>query len=145
MRVSASNHLWNVCEEYLGAFCLPRVMGSHCKEVYVLSSSDKCQQVNSETLWRNEGSLVAHLVKNPPAMQETWVWHSGWEDPLEKAWQPTPVFLPGESHGQRTLVGYSPRGCRDSTERLTLSLSWRNKIFKKGSRGILERNHSGHI
>ena len=28
------------------------------------------------------------------------------------AWQPTPVFLPGESHGQRSLVGYSPWGCR---------------------------------
>ena len=34
-------------------------------------------------------------------------------------WQPTPVFLPGESHGQRSLVGYSPRGCKelDTTER----------------------------
>ena len=31
------------------------------------------------------------------------------EDPLEGAWQPTPVFLPGESHGQRSLVGYSPQ------------------------------------
>jgi len=31
-----------------------------------------------------------------------------WEDPLEEDMQPTPVFLPGESHGQRTLVGYSP-------------------------------------
>ena len=29
-------------------------------------------------------SLVAQLVKNPPAMQETWVWSLGWEDPLEK-------------------------------------------------------------
>ena len=29
-------------------------------------------------------SLVAQLVKNPPAMQETWVWYLGWEDPLEK-------------------------------------------------------------
>ena len=27
-----------------------------------------------------------------------------------RAWQPTPVFLPGESHGQRSLAGYSPRG-----------------------------------
>ena len=37
---------------------------------------------------------------------------------------PTPIFLPGESHGQRNLVGYSPRGCKASgtTERLTLSL-----------------------
>ena len=35
--------------------------------------------------------------------------------------QPTPVFLPGESHGQRSLAGYSPWGCRelDTTERLT--------------------------
>ena len=32
--------------------------------------------------------------------------------PWRRAWQPTPVFLPGESHGQRSLVGYSPWGCR---------------------------------
>ena len=43
-------------------------------------------------------------VKNFPAMQETQVQSLGWEDPLE--WQPTPVFLPGESLGQRSLVGY---------------------------------------
>ena len=38
-----------------------------------------------------------------------------------RKWQPTPVFLPGESHGQRSLVGYSPGGCKesDTTERLT--------------------------
>ena len=36
----------------------------------------------------------------------------------ERKWQPTPVFLPGESHGQRSLVGYSPWGCKevDTTE-----------------------------
>ena len=51
-------------------------------------------------------SLVAQMVKNPPAMQETWVQSMGWEDPLD--FIPTPVFLPGESHGQRSLVGYSP-------------------------------------
>jgi len=39
--------------------------------------------------------------------------------------QPTPVFLPGESHGKRSLVGYSPWGCKESetTEQLTLSFS----------------------
>ena len=31
-----------------------------------------------------------------------------------RKWQPTPVFLPGESHGQRSLVGYSPQGCKES-------------------------------
>ena len=34
--------------------------------------------------------------------------------PWRRKWQPIPVFLPGESHGQRSLVGYSPRGCRES-------------------------------
>ena len=40
--------------------------------------------------------------------------------PWRREWQPTPVFLPGESHGQRSLVGYSPWGWKesDSTERL---------------------------
>ena len=42
--------------------------------------------------------------------------------PGKGKWQPTPVFLPGESHGQRSLVGCSPRGHRasDTTEQLTL-------------------------
>ena len=42
-----------------------------------------------------------------------------------RAWQPTPVFLPGEFHGLRNLEGYSPWGRKESdmTERLTLSLS----------------------
>jgi len=33
--------------------------------------------------------------------------------PWQRAWQPTPVFLPGESHGQRSLVGYCPWGCKE--------------------------------
>ena len=43
-------------------------------------------------------SLVTQLVKNPPAMQETWVQSLGWEDPLEKVSLPIPVFWPGEFH-----------------------------------------------
>ena len=46
----------------------------------------------------------------------------GWEDPLEKGMVPAPVFFPGESHGQRGLAGYSPRGRKesDTTKRLSL-------------------------
>ena len=44
------------------------------------------------------------MVKNLPAMQETWVLILGWKDPLEKAWLPTPIFLPEEFHGQRRLA-----------------------------------------
>ena len=48
-------------------------------------------------------SLVAHMLKNLPAMQETrfdpWVGKIPWR----RKWQPTSVFLPGESHGLRSL------------------------------------------
>ena len=104
-------------------------------------------------------SLVAQLVKNPPAMQETPVQFLGREDPLEKgypiqyswaslvsqmvknlsivretcfnpwvgkipcrkAWQPTLVFFLENPHGQRSLVGYSPWGRKesDTTEQLS--------------------------
>ena len=45
--------------------------------------------------------------------------------PWRRKWQPTPVFLPGELHGQGSLAGYSPWVCKESdlTEQLTLSLS----------------------
>ena len=57
--------------------------------------------------------LVAQMVKNLPARQETWVRSLVWGDPGRSEWQPAPVFLPGESHGQRSLAGYSPWGCRE--------------------------------
>ena len=62
--------------------------------------------------------LVAQLVKHLPTMQGTWVLSLGQKFPWRRKWQPTPVFLPGESHGQRILVGSV-----HTTERLTLSLS----------------------
>ena len=63
---------------------------------------------------------MAQLVKNPSAMRETWVQSLGWEDPWRRKWQPTPVFLPGKLHGQRSF--YSPWGHKesDTTEGLSL-------------------------
>ena len=46
--------------------------------------------------------------------QETQVQSLGQEDPLEKEWLPTPVFLPGKFHGQRSLAGYRPWGHNES-------------------------------
>ena len=62
---------------------------------------------------------MAQMGKHLSTMQETWVPSLGQEDPLERKWQSTPVLLPGKSHGQRRLVGYSPRGRKelDTTER----------------------------
>ena len=64
------------------------------------------------------------MVKNPPAMQETWVQSLSQENPMEKGIITHSVFLPGKSHGQRSLVGYNPWGQKESdmTEHLTLSL-----------------------
>ena len=61
-------------------------------------------------------SQVALMVKKPACQCrrhkrcgfDPWVGKTSW------AWQPTPVFLPGEYHGQRNLAGYSSWGCRES-------------------------------
>ena len=68
--------------------------------------------------------MVAQMVKNLLSMWETLVWPLGQEDPLEREWQPTPVSSPGKIHGQRSLVGYSPWGCKelDTTEQITFLL-----------------------
>ena len=63
-------------------------------------------------------SLVAQMVKTPPAMQETQVQSLSQEDPWRREWQPTPAFLPGEPLGERSLEGYNPwdRKESDTTE-----------------------------
>ena len=68
---------------------------------------------------------MAQTVKNLPIMQEKgfdpWLGRIPWR----REWQPTPVFLPREFHGQRSLAGYSPQGHKESdmTERLTVLIS----------------------
>ena len=69
-------------------------------------------------------SLVAQRLKCLPGMQETLVRSLGLRKiPWRRKWQPTPVLLPGESHGGRSLVGYSPWGHKESntTEQLHLT------------------------
>ena len=65
-------------------------------------------------------SLVAQTVKNLPVIQAIQVRSLGQENTLEEGMN-TPVFLPGEFHGQRSLVGYSlwSHNESDSTEQLT--------------------------
>ena len=69
------------------------------------------------------------MVKNLYAIWETQVQSPGREDPLETEWQPTSVFLPGECHGQRSLVGYSPWGRRESDMTDGLSLHFTSLHF----------------
>jgi len=67
---------------------------------------------------------VALVVKNLPSNAgnkrlrfNPWVRKIPWR----RAWQPTPVFLPGEPNGQRSLVGYSSKGCKESN---TTEVTW---------------------
>ena len=60
-------------------------------------------------------SPVAQSVKNLPAMQETWVRSLDWEDPLEEKMATHSSILAWVIHGQRSLAGYSPWGCRSWT------------------------------
>ena len=79
------------------------------------------------------------MVKNPPANSRNmrfgfcpwWVLRSlGGEDPLEEGMTTTPVFLSGESHGQKTLVGYNQKG-RTETD-MTKQLSTQSqKIYTR--------------
>ena len=69
-----------------------------------------------------------------------------------REWQPTPVFLPGESHGQRSLVGYSPWGPKesDTTEQLTQKCYQNNKYSYEKELNYLESGEtdewkSGHV
>ena len=56
--------------------------------------------------------------------------------PLRRAWQPTPVFLPGESHGQRSLVGYSPLGCKESDMTEATWHTWCSKVDRQCRRAL---------
>ena len=60
------------------------------------------------------------MVKHLSTMRETGVRALGWEDPLEKEMATHSRTMPGKSHGQRSLIDYSPRGRKesDTTERL---------------------------
>ena len=68
--------------------------------------------------WASQVVLVVEHLPASAGDIETPVWSLGWEDPLEEGMQATPIFLPGESHGQKSLEGYSLWGHKemDKTE-----------------------------
>ena len=77
---------------------------------------------------------MAQQVTNPPAMwemQEMWVQFLGWDDPLKRKWQPTPIYLHGKSHGQRSLAGYSPKCHKNLDTTLCEPLSMHNAYLSE--------------
>ena len=75
--------------------------------VSLIRTVNLCSLIRTAPWWAFSDGSVA---KNPPANErrefDPWVGKIPWR----RKWQPTPVFLPGRSHGQRSLVGYSPWG-----------------------------------
>ena len=85
-------------------------------------------------------SLEAQMVRNLPAMQETWVWSVGQEDPLEKGMAIHSSILAWRIPwtGEWQLMGYSPWGCKesDTTEQLTTATSTDESRSQTSSRLI---------
>ena len=112
--VIAFNPLWLIFKCYRDAHQKQNISlltGLHNRCTWECNLHNRCRQTR---LW---ASLVVQSVKNPPAVQETrfddpWVGKIPWR----RKWQPTPVFLPGESQGQRNLEGYSPWGHNSWTQ-----------------------------
>ena len=79
-------------------------------------------------LYWHMGFLGGLAVKNLPTVPDTWVQSLGWEDPLEKGMATHSSILTWRIHRQRSLVGYSPWGCRESKttqqQMLTMTNSW---------------------
>ena len=73
-------------------------------------------------------------------MQETRVQSLGQEDPWRREWLPTLVFVPGESHGKRSLVGYHPCGHKESGHNLATKPQQQQQLPSKGTRFILSEN-----
>ena len=88
---------------------------------------------------------MTQMVKNLPAPRRAGFNPWAGKIPWKRAQQPTPVFLPGESHGQRSLVGYRPwiRKDSDATEQLTLSFSFSFSLHDQhGSAGGFALGHA---
>ena len=75
-----------------------------------------------------QASLVAQMVKNLPAIQETWVQSLGWEDPLEEGNALQYYFLE-DPHGHRSLAGCHPRGHKESDMTETKHSNPRHRII----------------
>ena len=85
---------------HLGCFHVLSVVNSAVLNIEVL--------IPFQTVFFSRYMLRSRLQCERPGF-DPWVGKLPWR----RAWQPTPVFLPGKTHRQRILMGYSPKGCKD--------------------------------
>ena len=120
---SATCSLWT--SEHWLMLPPPRIVGKFERDSVCDAPQPKHSTCSVKGSWCHDGSttariklelclqmpsLMAQMVKSPPAKQgprfNPWVEKMPWR----RKWQPTPVFLPGEFQGQRSLAGSSPWG-----------------------------------
>ena len=119
---------WAAQGHMLTQFPLSRVC--FCLWTFGLSlHSDYYHSKGNPESWRT--SLVAKTVESLSTVWETGFSPWGGMIPWRRAWQPTPVFLPGESHGHRSLTGYSPGVAKSRTQLSDLTLRAGRLSFSK--------------
>ena len=87
------------------------------------------------------------MIKSLPAMQRHGSNPGVWKISWRRKWQPTPVFLAGESHGQRSLTGDGPWDHKDSdtTQRLSFHFSVALRIFKSPQLGDMAHGRTAQF
>ena len=110
------NSASGLVQEWFAITLLPHILNASDGKWLRLSSYN-----NIPYTW---ASMVAQLVKNPPAIRETWVWSLGWEDPLENG-KATLAFWLGEFHGL-----YSPLDHKELDMTEWFSFTFTVKFFK---------------
>ena len=91
----------------------PGDRGAWWAAIYGVSQSwTRLKRLSSSSRCYMSASMMAQTVKNMPAIQETRVDSWVGKMPWRREWQITLVFFPGESHGQKSLVGNSPMDCK---------------------------------
>ena len=75
-------------------------------------------------LWLSSKDSACQCKRCRRLMFDSWVRKIRWK----RKWQPTPVFFSRKSHGQRSLVGYSPKGCKESYTYACTHISFMGKL-----------------
>jgi len=112
--VLSANRLWFCFSATLSSWFLsPGFPLWYCSRMGLWKLSQRVG-LNSENRSFSSGALVKNPLANAEDTDYTGSIPGLGRFPWGRKWQPTPVFLPGKSHGQRSMVDYSPWGCKES-------------------------------
>ena len=129
--------------ECLTSCHMPSEQQNHCAHLFYQRQG--CTFSEDEGPWWSFkiASLVSQLVKNPPALQETWVRSLRWEDPQEKGKATNSSILAWRIPWTVYMDMYNPWGCKESDMTEGLSLSKISLVAVEITWGLAVKNWSG--